>query len=132
MVCEFLHFLSSCYAVSESASPWNVVHYVFWVTTAKLLFVFLEIKNLPVGELFPVVFFVPARVLARLSCSFRRLWGFLGCVRRGCCSHAILQCFEILLVVLRIKLDLICALGGWTSVCGNISRSSCPGMICCA
>ena len=71
-------FLSSWYAVSVSASPWNVVYYVLWVTATKFLFVSLESMYLPVGELFFVVFFVPARVLARLSCSLRRLWGLFG------------------------------------------------------
>ena len=125
-------FLSSWYAVSVSASPRNVVYYVLWVTATKFLFVSLESMYLPVGELFPVVFLVPVPVLAGLSCSLRRPWGILGCVRRGCCSLVILQCFEILSQVLRIKLHLAFALGGWTSICGNISRSSCPEMVCCA
>ena len=59
------------------------------------------------GELFAVVFRVPARVLAKLPCSSRRHWGILGCVHRRFPSLVILQCSEIRLIVLKIKLDLV-------------------------
>ena len=79
-----------------SANPWNVVHFVLWVTATQLLVVFFENMYLSAEELFPVVFHVLARVLAKFPCSPRRLWGILGCVHRRCPSPVILQCSEFL------------------------------------
>ena len=83
------------------------MHFVLWVTAPQLLVVFFENMFLSAGVLFPVVFLVPARVLAKLLCSSRRLWGIFGCVHRRFPSLVILQCSEFLLTVLRIKLDLV-------------------------
>ena len=103
-------FLGSWYAVSVSAGPWNVVYYVLWVTATKFLFVSLESIYLSLGELFPVVFLVPARVLARLPCSSRRLWDILGCVHLRLPSLVGLLCSEILALFLRTKMNLVCPL----------------------
>ena len=103
-------FLSSWCSVAVSPNPWNDVHFVLRVTATQPLIVFFENMFLSAAELFLVVFLVPARVLATLPCSSRRLCGILGCVHRRFPSLVILQRFEILLIVLRIKLDLVCAL----------------------
>ena len=70
--------------------------------------------------------------VGKLFCSSRRLWGILGCVHRRFPSLVILQCSEILLIVLRIKLDLVCPLVCRTNICGSTSRSTLIEMICCA
>ena len=75
------------------------MYYVSWVTATKFLFESLESMYLSLGELFPVVFLVPARVLARLPCWSRRLWGILACVHRRFPSLVVLLCSEILALV---------------------------------
>ena len=80
---------------APSQNHWNDVHFVLWVTATQLLFVFFENMYLSAGVLFPVVFLVLARVLAKFPCSSRRLWGILGCVHRRFPSPVILQCSEI-------------------------------------
>ena len=85
-------FLSNWYSAVVSANPWNVVHFVLWVTATQFLIVFFENMFFSAGELFPVVFLVLARVLAKNSCSCVDSGTSSACVLRRFPSLVILQC----------------------------------------
>ena len=115
-------FLSNWYSAAVSANPWNELHYVLRVTASQFLFSWKAVScgvPCPCSRVGKTFLFVASTL------------GILGSVHHGCCSRVISLCFIILLEVLRIKLHLVFALGGCTSICGNISTFSCLGMICC-
>ena len=85
-------FLSNWCSAAVSANPWNVVHFVLWVTATQFLFFFLrtcsfQLENCSVSLL---------ACWQDFPCSLHRLWGFLGCVHRRFPSPVILQCSEFL------------------------------------